>query len=210
MKNKDFVAIAERLLPDLKGFVQRTPMVILLPINHFLRAIYFESSGIDRRSFYVWVFFQPLFVPTQNVNFNLGFRLRDTEGNERWHADAPNLIATLGQALQAQALPFLEAIGSPRAAAEMALSLGVTNPHVQEAVAYSLVLGGEINKAIGAIDRLIVGLDLEMPWQREIADRSQTLKYKLVSNPANALRQLQEWEILTIRSLGLEELPSGG
>jgi polygalacturonase len=55
-------------------------------VKHALRGLYFEGSSFDGKSFYVWTFVLPLFVPTKHVSFNLGKRLRALGGADRWNA----------------------------------------------------------------------------------------------------------------------------
>jgi hypothetical protein len=205
MKKKDFAALAKRLLPHLVGFTVKGPMLFIQPLKHTLRGIYFEGSSFDARSFYVWMFFMPLCVPTHHIGFNLGRRIRGVGGGDRWNADAPNLLAELGAALKREALPFLGGIASLQDVAKAATALQTSHdPYVQEAIAYALARTGEIEQAAMALDQLIGLLDAKVPWQCEMADRARTLKSQMVSNPADVQRQLEAWEAENIHTLGLE------
>jgi len=168
MKNKDFAALAQRLLPDLPGFAVKAPLVFIAPMNHTLRGLCFESHSYEQKLFYVWVFFLPLCVPRKHVSFELGKRI----GGDRWNADAPDIIRELGIALKREALPFLSPIESPRDVAQAAKSLRLPqNPHVQQSIAYALASAGAIGEAIAALDELTHLLDVKVPWQLEIAER---------------------------------------
>jgi hypothetical protein len=205
MKNKDFNALAKRILPDLPGFVIKSPMVFASPVSHALRGLYFEGSDFDKESFCVWAFFVPLYVPTRHVSFTFGKRLAELGGGTRWKASATNLTTELGAAVKREALPFLSGINSPRAIARAAMSVeGRQNPYVQEALAYSLARAGDIDEAVGALDQLISLLDGKLSWQRDMADRAQVLKDRLVANPSEAQQQLEAWQEESVSNLGLE------
>ena len=205
MKKKDFAALAKRLLPHLAGFTVKGPMLFIQPVKHTLRGIYFEGSSFDARSFYVWMFFMPLCVPTHHVGFNLGRRVRGVGGGDRWNADAPNLLAELGAALKHEALPFLGGIESLHDVAKAATSLQTSqDPYVQEAIAYALARAGDVEQAAMALDQLVGLLDEKVPWQCEMADRARALKSQIVSNPADVQRQLAAWEAESVHNLGLE------
>jgi len=47
-------------------------------------------------------------------------------------------------------------------------------------------------------------LDSAIPWQRDMADRAQALRAKLIANPSEAQHQLDARETKSVRNLGLE------
>jgi len=53
VKNTEFAALGKLLLPDLPGFVVKSPMAFAFPVKYVLRALYFEPSAFDRETFYV-------------------------------------------------------------------------------------------------------------------------------------------------------------
>jgi len=175
-------------------------------VKDALLGLCFEGSSFDRKSFYVWTFFLPLFVPTKHVSFNFGKRLREPSGGDRWNADAPNLIADLAAAVEREALPFLSGIKSTEDIAKAAATAFQKSggPYAQQAIAYAWARSGEVTRASEELNRLVRLLDLKIPWQREMAERAETLKVKL-ANPADAQRQLEAWEAETLQNLGLEK-----
>jgi hypothetical protein len=202
MKNKDFAALAQRLLPDSPGFAVKAPLMFIPPVKHTLRGLCFESHSHEAGLFYVWVFFLPLFVPRKHVSFEFGKRI----GGDRWNADAPNLVYELGGALKREAFPFLLPIESPHDVAQAATSLRLPqNPHVQQAIAYALARAGDASKAVAQLDALLALLDVKIPWQLEMAERANALKSQLLSDAASAQKQLEAWEVESVRNLGLEK-----
>ena len=206
MTNKDFAGLGKQLLPNLPGFSVKGPMTFICPVKDALRGLYFEGSTFDEKSFYVWTFFLPLFAPTKHVSFNLGKRLREPSGGDRWNADTPNLIADLGAAVKREALPFLSGIETAEDIAKAAAAFQKAgDPYAQQAIAYAWARSGEVTRANEEFNRLVRLLDLKIPWQREMAERAETLKAKLLANPADAQRQLEDWEVETLQNLGLEK-----
>jgi hypothetical protein len=219
MTRKEFEAIGKRLLPDLPGFAVKGGLLFVRPVGHTLRGILFSRS-IDKRTFYVHIFIQPLFFPAEHIILNIGWRLRvRPKGPESWDADAPSLIAELSDGLRREALPFLKRIQTDRDVAEAASSVNlITGPiahpaiaygsvHAfnQEVIAYALARSGDLDQARDALDRLLgFPSNMEIPWHREADRRARAMKSQLGTDPAAALRQLDAWEAETTRNIGLE------
>ena len=204
MTTKQFVALGKGLLSDSPEFVMKGRLMVLSPLEHILKGICFEPSSFDKDSFYVNVFVLPLFVPTKFVHFLFGGRIR-SNGRDRWGANIPNLIAQLRESVKREALPFLSQITSVSDFVKMAKSHPSSNPHTPEAIAFALARAGWNKEAIEVIDQLLGQVNLEVSWQREMADMAQLLKSLLLTDPAAAQRQLDAWEAETVKNLGLEE-----
>lgn len=217
MKKKELESIGKRLFPDLLEIAVKGDLLFMRPIEHVLRGICFDGS-IDPRSFYVEVFVQPLFVPSQQISFNIGWRLRGKGGGPTsWNADSPSLVTELRSALQSEALPFLRRVESPM---EFAVAAGAvhpvngpmapqsidtsSDPVRQQAVAYAWARAGDIQQADDALSRLIRLANQNLFWKREAAQASM-LKSVFLTDPAAAQRQLDAWEEETVKNLGLEE-----
>lgn len=205
MKSKEFTALAKKLMPNLPGFAVKGSMAIMRPVKTVLRGIYFEGSSFDTKSFYVWVFFLPLFVPTNVVNFNLGQRLRVPGGGDRWSTDMPNLIGDLTAVIERDALPFLTGVESPLDVARAAgRNQSPQDPYVQQAVAYAWARAGEVKRANDELEKLIHLLDARITWQHALIERADRLRAMLLEKPEDVQAQLDAWENETSRCLGLE------
>ncbi len=217
MKKKEFEAIGKKLLPDLPGFAVKGPLLFVRPIGHTLRGVYFARS-IDPRGFYVQIFLEPLFVPSQQVGFNIGWRLRRASGrSDSWGADDPHLVEELRMGLKREALPFLSRIHSPRDVADAAsvvhpikgpvvqqvITYTSGDPIVQQAIAFALARSGSLDAAKSALNRFIDLAGARGFWSDEI-DRARALKSRIINDPAAAQRQLDAWETETIHNLGLD------
>jgi hypothetical protein len=205
MTRKELATVAKRLSRGLPTLGVKGSLLFLKPIGHTLRGVFLERSG-DPRGFYVWVFFQPLCVPASHTYFNLGWRLGG--GTRRWNVDESVGLDGLRESILREAIPFLEAIKSPR---DVALAGKLLDPEhdgaTQRAVAYSFARAGDIPQAIREIDRfLATGAGDEREWViRETAEAS-VLKDLLLTDPGEAQRQLQQWEKQTLEAIGLTRL----
>ena len=156
MKNSDFAALAERMLPMFPDFKIKAPLMFVAPVGQTLRGICFESHGYEKTSFYVWAFFLPLFVPVEHVSFEFGKRL----GRQPWDSGTPTLIQDLGDALQ-EALPRVVPIKTPRDVVRAAVALNSQNVHVQQMS----------QGARETLQRLLVRLDMFVRENKAFHDR---------------------------------------
>ena len=207
MKKKEFASLARQLLPHVADMIVHGPMMLTIPVGQVLRGIYFEGSDFDAKSFYVWVFWLPLYVPTEQVSFNLGKRIRSAAG-ERWNTDSPRLLENLVIAIRTEAIPLLKRLETPEGVLEAARSAaaGSKDPYVHQALSYALAIAGKTEAAVSAIDVLLGFLDPAIPWQAELGSRTTLLKEKLLERPENAAAMLEGWRTESIRKLGLESL----
>jgi hypothetical protein len=205
MKKKQFESLCKTLLPNLPGFVCKGWLLYADPMGHVLRAFCGDDSGFDPQIFTVWVFFQPLYVPKKHVSFNMGYRLKDTRGCDRWwNINDPRLRDELLVSIQRDGLPFLEGIKQPADVVTAIHRLGAdSDPYKMEAVAYSLAMADDVAAAQQALERLTKALDRGIPWQAEMMERAMQLARKLGVDPQEAKRQLAEWEQATVKNLGL-------
>ena len=223
MKKKEFEAIGKQLMLYLPEFGLNGDLLFIQPIEHVVRGICFNGS-IDPRSFYVEVFLQPLFVPSEHIRFNIGWRLRGKAGGPTgWNANSPGLVTELRNELQREALPFLRRIQSPKDLADAASTIhpiqgpgeqkssehNSRDPITQQAIAFALARAGDAREACDALDRLVRLVNGNNFWQHEV-NRALALKSQLLRDPAAAQRQLDDWEAETVRNLGLEEFWNGG
>lgn len=205
MMTKEFIAIEKQLLSSFPGFSIKGSMMFISPVEHILRGFDFDPSGFDKKSFYVTTVVMPLCIPTNHLYFNFGERVRHVNGRDGWHADEPNLLTELIAALKLHAVPFLSHVESLLDFVELARSFSGGNPHTPKAIAFALARAGRNSEAVEVLDQLLNQVNLEVPWQCEIADMAKSLKSQLLSDPAAAQRQLDAWEAETVKNLGLEE-----
>jgi hypothetical protein len=200
MTKKEFAKIGKALLPELPGFAVKGHLLLIPPVRQVLRGICFEPSGFDKKAFYVNVFILPLCVPTQHLYFNFGNRV-----GIGWSSDAPNVFSELSLALKREALPFLSRVEDLHDFIELAKSFSLQNPHTPEAIAYALARAGDVDKAVAELDTLLAMLDVKVPWQFEMAERANALKAQLLNDAPGAQKQLEAWEVESVRNLGLEK-----
>src|SRR5438552_1936158 len=115
--------IRQYLLPHLPGFRAKKSLVFAEPLEYLLRGFALESSGFGPSVFYLWVFVQPLYVPSTHIYFHFGRRL-----GHGWDLDAnaDNESEVMGQVLtriKDEGLPFINRFESPADFADRAAQI---------------------------------------------------------------------------------------
>ena len=203
MNKAELSALAKRVLTELPGFASREQLIFMHPIRDTLLGIFFDRSA-SPRAFYVQLFAQPLFIPKEHIVFTLGWRI----GGGSWDADAPELLAKLGDALKGEAVPFLSKIKSPSDVAKVAIELNEPGDlNLRRVIAYSLARSGETEKAIHAFKGFLQTMPAEIKadWLKEDAQRAELLLKELQTDPEATQRRLQAWEKETLKNLRLEK-----
>src|SRR3954469_10361943 len=205
MTSKQFVALGKRLRPTLPGFTIWKSRLVMVPLGHTLRGIAFEPSGFSREEFYVNIFFMPLCVPTEQVHFTFGYRINRKQG---WSVGEEDLEIHLRAALNKN----VEFLTELQTVDDVARSLrpftqpnerGTVNPHCSEALAYMLLRSGQEKKGRKVIKTALTRINSSVLWQRDIAERLQTILSLLSSGLNDAQSQLVAWEANNISTLGL-------
>lgn len=210
MQAREFAIIEKKILPYLPGFVMKGKLLFISPVDDFLRGMYFNNAS-GKVNFTVEVLYMPLFIPQELIHFtHTSYTLR-WNGNAGWRADDPNLLEKLLQAIQNDALPYLERVSTLRGVLELRRSDIVSRwPRVNwrrlEEFAYLLIKNGEYSAALEKLAHL-------KKWLAEDAfggktnqqNRVQLIEDKLHQSPEAALAQLQEWKAESITNLGLEK-----
>jgi len=204
MKTKEFLSIEKTLLQSMPGFSIKGRLMLMSPMKHILRGIWFDGSDFDTNSFYATYFVMPLCIPTKHLILSFGNRLRYS-GGDRWNVNDPNALAGLSATIVRDAVPFLSRAESLLGFVEVAKTFSNANPHTAKAIAFSLARAGHVDEAVSVLNQLLLRLDLNVAWQQEMADLAKDLKTKLVANPSEAQQQLEAWEAESARNLGLED-----
>lgn len=203
MKTTDLRALAKYLLPHMPTFVHKGRLLYLAPLTHVLKAFHFDSSAFDKETFYVTVFFLPLYVPASHIHLSFGERLRSAKG-QVWNLSDPRLRDELLACIQRDGLPFLEVVQQPADVVTAIPRIGAdSDPYKLEAVAYSLAMADDVAAAQQALERLTKALDKSISWQAKMGERATQLAQTLSVDPQEAKRQLAEWEQATVKNLGL-------
>lgn len=206
MTSRELSRLAKDLVPGLPGFSCKGPMAFGTPVDHTLRGLYFEGSSFDKQSFYVWAFVMPLCVPARHVSFNLGRRVRELDGGERWSVGTRKLSSQLLSAAKLDGNPPILRPLSLSDTVHIASAFATTlDPHAVQAHAYALARSGSAQLAVLKLRELMATLDRGVAWQNEMWDRASSLSALLGSDPSAASRQLVRWESETVRDLQLEE-----
>jgi hypothetical protein len=205
MKKKQFESLCGEILSNLPGFSCKGWLLHAVPLDHILRGFCCDGSSFDPSIFTVTVFVLPLYVPTTHLHFNMGKRLKDERGCDKWwNIGEADLSSKLLSSVQHDGLPFLCGVRSPSEIIAVVQRLpGSSNPHSLEAIAYSLAMAGEYFAAQLALERLVKALDVKISWQLEMAERAKLLAEKLNADPEAGKLLLATWELETINALAL-------
>jgi hypothetical protein len=126
---------------------------------------------------------------------------------DTWNFDEPELLAELGSALRVEALPFLSRVERPEDAARVAaLQQKPQDFYVQQAVAYGFALGGDVERATIALDRLTLLLGEETEpyrWKQDLAQTVESLKNEVRDDLEAGQRRLEAWRRETAKHLGV-------
>jgi len=195
------------LLPHLPGYYISGRMLLAGPLEHLLRGFFFDASGFDASWFYLQVFVQPLYVPSDHISFNFGQRIAG------WKINKSNEDEVMSQVLlrvREEGLPLLERIQVPLDLAQyVAEQKNIDDPYVQEARAYSLIIAGEHSQGLEGMEQLLKTLARHIErepgvyWLQDLHKRNYTFYNLLSHNSEAAIKQLEEWRAYTLRSLNL-------
>jgi hypothetical protein len=235
VKGREFAKLARRhLMPHLPGFALKDGRIYALPVDRLLREFMLYASGFSREDFTIYCSVSLLYVPESAgaVLPGLGDRLPVLagRGDKWWHwdpADRENetaLMADIRTLILDVGVPFLDQLSSVEAVVER-LKQGDehrSDPHVAEALAYSLVLTGDDDGAremLGELKRITVDDEaqadwwadlnagtreaVEDDWLLEVGKRGARVEQALAGSPADATELLDAWNDEQLRELGL-------
>lgn len=203
MITSKLMALEKQIASAIPGFAVKKTFMIARPVRQLVRGINFDRSAYDEVSFSVTAFAMPLCVPAEHFGFTFGVRIRHDKGGDRWSMDMPSLDAKLVGALKQQAVPFLSRCDTLQGFIELARTSSRTG-RTLEGLGYALARSGDAKQSIEVFDQIIPMLNLDIDWQRELADRVRALSVKLIEHPEEAQNQLAQIEEQTVRNLGLE------
>jgi hypothetical protein len=193
MNSSDVNKIKKIILPQLTGFSQNR-MMLYRESNSLLKCIYFDGSDYEKRAFYVWMLFLPLYIPTNNIYFTFGKRVA---GGTRWMLE--DNIHDLFESIRNEAIPFFEIANTPKQFAEQVVFItgNPRDPYVIQAEAYSHLKSGNYAAAGSLLKRLIMILDCIEPkpdWIHEMLARNLRVLDGIDNNIEHIQQLLKNWE----------------
>jgi hypothetical protein len=205
VKTSEFKAIEKRLTAHLPGLNYKDRLLFLAPVQSVLKGFYFEPSGFGTNAFYLWVFFQPLFVPAKEISFLFGRRL---ENGRRWRNEERDLEWELLSRISSEIPKLMGLNNAETVASEMGTftqpnAVGYVNPHCREALAYALIQAGQVAKADRLLGALLQSISPRVAWEQEIASRAIRIREMLPNRPTDAAAQLVAWEYESAQNLEL-------
>ena len=205
MKKKQFESLCQRLSPHLAGFSCNGWLLARPVVNGILAGFACDASGFDSAKFTVVAFALPLYVPTNHLHFNFGFRLKDERGCEIWwSAEDPELERRLLENIQRDGLPFLRAFDDPTGFADAFRRVGnETDPYCLEAIAFSFAKCGDFAQATSGLQKLLTVLRPNVVWHGAIRERADRLLSALKESPSAVTKLLDAWTRDSVDNLRL-------
>jgi hypothetical protein len=178
-------------------------------LDSVLRGFFFEDSSFSQNTLYVWVFVQPLYVPSTNVHFTFGRRLTNKAAGasyESWEITDSNLeeqARLILREILAEGLPYLAHLSTPdQLATNLESATGLRdNVFVREAIAYSLAWIGHYKSALRVLHKLAAPVrDRE---STQISTRAEELVAAINASPVSTAKLMNSWTKFTLAHLSL-------
>lgn len=161
-------------------------MAYLSPVTWLLHGVLAEGSQFRSNEFYLWIVRAPLMVPTDGV-VDLSWSRRLGGGSATFDPSEPatsDAIAEAGRIALANA---------GRSALALDVPNGTENALMQEARAYSLLLGGYHGEALDTLSG-IQSITATYAWESDLVRRASTIFSLVASGQADlASEQLRRW-----------------
>ena len=203
MTTKELVSLEQKLLVEVPELSVKGPLMFISPVKRLLRGVGFQGSSFSKTSIYANVFIMPLCVPSNHLTITYGARVRHNGLADMWDKNMEDLTVQLGKAIRDYAMPYLDEINSSSRFIEH-LKAKADTIRTKQALAMMLAQEGRINESLEYLDGIIATHDKTSPWQVELAEQAEALIMKLLSDPIEVQRHLEEVEIQTLRNLGLD------
>ena len=201
--------VNQYLLPALPGFAYARRVIYQVPVGDLLRGLLLDSSGFSKAVLHPDVFVQPLYVPSSHLVLSFGRRLTGSWRHEAGNAQA--LAKRLLRQMREAVLPFASSFSSPQSFAANAPAwpwFSRDNPHIQQAMGYSLVLAGDFASAqkwLRAVDETLRQCNNAETWEGRLRDDCRKFLDLLVRDPGGAQELLNGWTEDTRRNLRLPQ-----
>jgi hypothetical protein len=223
MTGREFAKLARRhLMPQLQNFVLKDGHLYALPVGRLARGFHLYASAFGRGRFTISCAVSLLYVPDSvgAVLPGLGDRLPILGGRgDQWWEWDPNdeeaeaaMMADIRTLVLDVGVPFLKERSTVEAVAERLRRTAehASDPHVAEALAYSLLLERDLKGAEEML-RLLRRITLEDTeraawwaelnesnsdpddWTIEVGNRGAAVEERLARSPDDALHLLDEW-----------------
>jgi hypothetical protein len=204
--------------PD--GFIYRGHLIYHRQLEYILRGFCFEDSAFETNSFNLYVFVQPLFIPSTYLWFNFGIRLGQlsSKGNDFWWTITPDneadIMSEVIGLMKGPGLKFLENIQNPGDLNKFYETKLIKTPRdytAHEALAYALVITQEYKaarKSLLRLEKLLKGEIENNPHINWLADilRRVSVVNELISQDKleESINLMCTWSNFTIDALRLK------
>lgn len=212
MKKKRIEQLIKKyLFPYLNDFEVKGNLMFKKPIKEILNGFYFESSGFNSDTFYIYSFIQPLYVPSETLLFTFGDRIGKKYGSSFTieEENENEIMANVLNSINREGMKIIKKLDTPPKVAKNLSKFtdSPDDPCVLEAIAYSLILENCYNDAAEIFDRIksLIENESDVPeWYNEILSRIDELKKIKLESPNGVLELLNSWIKQTTENLKLQ------
>ncbi len=145
MKTSDIKPFARLFIEKHLNFRTQGRLIATPIKSGIIGGFFFDSSSYDAKSFYVFVFALPLYVPTDVLHFSFGKRLN----NCSWSADEPNILLSTVDRMSLE-VPYLSSASNPEKFIQWIDQFpnSKNDVYMIRARAYSFALDGKFDESI--------------------------------------------------------------
>lgn len=186
-----------------KGFTYKKNVLYMKPLEELLVGFYFEKSGFNKDSLYIWSFVQPLYVPNENIILTFGKRLREKEWAIKNNPNLNSDLNLIRQLIEEEISSFITAVDTPIKFFKYYEDKCINLKMIESLVYTSLYIKHKDSQLI--LNKFIDHLkhqDLTINWVNELLNNMLFLKN--IQDSKNKLDNLFKNNIEeTVKSLGL-------
>ena len=201
--------IWSRINQTFEDYRLKNRLIVKVPIGHILCGILFEPSAFSKEPFYINVFVQPLYVPSEHLVLTFGIRV---PGQWEYVPSQIDTVASLvSKGLEAHALPFFLSLATPELFYENAREkFPEENIHFQQLLVLTAILlrkSADAQRHFDILKRLVEKTDRKITWPRAVLDETFTFLDESMRDLDVGREHLLAVESATLRALGLDEFP---
>ncbi|MFM9837593.1 MAG: hypothetical protein ACKVOQ_04970 [Cyclobacteriaceae bacterium] len=206
MTNSELSKMIKKYLIPLLGdqYSIKNNIVYKTPVSDILLGFCFERTANDKSAFYLSVFAQPLYVPSEDFILTFGIRLnRRKTKSEKWDS-SKEVFEELASVVKTEGLGFLENVSKPDKFCEFLKKDKSGSVRVTEAMVYSefyCEMPEADKDAMFLLKHIREKEDLSIGWIKEIQDNTERLLMSKKNSKEKTQAILQEWKDSSIKNL---------
>jgi hypothetical protein len=184
-------------------------LLVRIPLGSILSGVLFDSSAFSKEMFYIDLFVQPLYVPSDHLVLNFGLRAPG-----QWDYKEPiiqELANRVSLMIRDQASAFHQTFGTPELFyRNIPAKFSLKDIYLHQALVFTAVHLGKIDEAqrhFETLHKLVTNTDPKIPWPRAVLKETECLVNEATRDSSRARDRLRQFEADTLKNLKLDDLP---